>query len=422
MHKYLLAAERGFVVLSLIFYSSGPLPLILSGGGGEGLSERVFPNQIDYSQLQTIFFLTYIIAATLLIIRWKKAVYTLSKDWTVWLLMAVSLGSIVWSATPALTQVRSIALVGTSLFGLYLGSRYSIREQLRLLGWSFALIIIMSFLFAILTPRYGTMYMGVHEGAWRGIYVHKNVLGKVMALSGSVFVLLALNSKENRWFAWTGLGLSFCLLFLSKSSSSMINFLTMLISIPIYSTFRWRYHVMVPAIIAIITIGGVLSLWFNENAAMLLGSIGKDPSLTGRTDIWIYIVEMIWRQPWLGYGYSAFWNDWDSPGAYVWYSAKWIPPNAHNGFLDLWLELGLVGILLFGIGFWQTVLRGLAWLRVDKSWDSFWPLLCLTYLILSNLSESALLSRNDIFCVLYISVLFSLAITNSKMDKMSIPN
>jgi exopolysaccharide production protein ExoQ len=419
MNKYLLPAERVFVILSLIFYSSGPLTLLLTGGIGQGIDEEVIA-PVDYSLQQSIFFINYLISFFLLTIRWKNAIYTLSKDRTIWLLILIAVGSIVWSVSPQLTRPRSIALVGTSLFGLYLASRYSIREQLKLLGWSFALIIMMSFAFAILIPHYGVMISGVHAGAWRGIYLHKNVLGKIMAISGIVFILLAMDSKEKRWLPWTGLGLSFCLLFLSRSSSSMINFLAMLAMVPIYNTARWRYHLMVPAIIAIVILGGSLSLWLHENSAMLLGSIGKDPTLTGRTEMWPYILEMIWKQPWLGYGYSAFWNDWDSPGAYVWYAAKWTPPNSHNGLLDLWLELGLLGVLIFGIGFWQAGLRGLAWLRIEKSWDSFWPLLYLTYLILSNVGESALLSRNDIFFVLYVAVSFSLAVSISETDKMSI--
>ena len=325
MNKYLHGAERVFVILSFLFYSGGPLPLLLSGGAGQGINEEEATDPVDYTIQQSIFFLHYSVSLFLLAIRWKKSTYTLSKDPTIWLLMVIALGSFFWSFAPSVTRARSIALAGTSLFGLYLAARYSIREQLQLLGWSFALIIIMSFAFAILIPHYGVMDSGVHSGAWRGIYVHKNVLGKVMGIGGLVFVLLGMDAKTQRWLPWTGLGLSFCLLLLSKSSSSMINFLTVLALIPIFQTLRWRYHLMIPAVIAIVIFGGGLSLWLDRNAEMLLGSIGKDPTLTGRTDMWPYVLEMIWKQPWLGYGYNGFWGDWDSPGAYVWYIVNWTP-------------------------------------------------------------------------------------------------
>ncbi len=419
MNKYLHAAERGFVIVSTMIYSSGPLPLLLSGGAGQGIDEQDSAAPVDYTLQQSVFFINYFISLFLLTIRWKKAILTLSKDRTIWLLMLIALASISWSFAPSVTRARSIALVGTSLFGLYLASRYSMREQLQLLGWSFGLIILVSFVFAAINPHYGIMTSGVHTGAWRGIYVHKNVLGKVMGIGGLAFALLALDAKTQRWLPLTGLGLSFLLILLSRSSSSMINFLTVLALIPIFQTFRWRYHLMVPAVIAIVICGGGLSVWLNQNAGTLLDSIGKDPTLTGRTDMWPYILEMIWKQPWLGYGYNGFWGDWDSPGSYVWYVVNWTPPNAHNGFLDLWLDFGLLGIIIFGFGFCQTLLRSLKWVRIDRYWVSFWGVLYLTYLVLGNLTESSLVIRNDIFWLLYITTSFSLALNSSTTDKMS---
>ncbi|WP_373540198.1 O-antigen ligase family protein [Chamaesiphon sp.] len=419
VNKYLNAAERVFVTLSLIVYSSGPLPLLLSSGAGQGIDEQDSVAPVDYTLQQTIFFINYFISLFLLTIRWKKSIYTLSKEYSIWLLMLIALGSIAWSYSPAVTRARSIALVGTSLFGLYMSARYSMREQLRLLGWSFGIIIVLSFIFALSNPHYGMMVSGVHSGTWRGIYVHKNVLGKTIGIGGLVFLLLAMDTKTQRWLPLTGLGLSFCLLLLSKSSSSMINFLTVLALIPIFQTLRWRYQLMIPTAIAIVIFGGGLSLWVNENAGMLLGAIGKDPTLTGRTDMWPSILEMIWKQPWLGYGYNGFWGDWDSPGSYVWYIVNWTPPNAHNGFLDLWLDFGLVGVIIFGLGFCQTLMRGLKWVRIDKHWVSFWGVLYLTYLVLGNLTESSLAIRNDLFWLLYITTAFSLALTNFAPDEMS---
>jgi exopolysaccharide production protein ExoQ len=411
-------AEQGFTILSLIFYSSGPLPLILSGGAGQGI-EDISPDPTDYSILQALFFCNYLVTVILLILRWKKATYVLTKDWTIGLLMGIALASLMWSSIPKITQVRSIALVGTSLFGLYLASRYTIRQQLKLLGWSFAIIVMMSFLFAFLIPKFGIMSSGVHAGAWRGIYVHKNMLGKMMTIGATVFLLLAMDAKTNHWMPWLGVALSVILLFLSKSSSSIGNSLTIFALIPVYNTLRWSYHLMVPAMIAVISIGSIISLWLSANAKILLESIGKDVTLSGRADMWPFIIEMIQKQPWLGYGYNGFWNDWDSPGAYVWYAAKWTPPNSHNGFLDLWLELGFVGIFIFAIGFGMNLLRGLKLFRIDRSWQSFWTLLYLTFIILANIGESSLLNRNDLCWLLYVTVSFSLAIATTNLHQIA---
>jgi exopolysaccharide production protein ExoQ len=211
-------------------------------------------------------------------------------------------------------------------------------------------------------------------------------------------------------------------LLLSRSSSSMINFLITIAVTPIYMTLRWSYYVMVPTVIATVTLLGGLSMWLNQNAGILLDSIGKDPTLTGRTNIWPQVLEMIWAKPWLGYGYNGFWNDWNSPGATVWYAVNWTPPNAHSGFLDLWLDVGLLGVIIFAIGFCTTLVNGLNWMRTDKGWLSLWTLLYLVYFVLGNLTESSLFIRNDIFFLLYTTISFSLAMNSSKTAKVFIEN
>jgi exopolysaccharide production protein ExoQ len=281
--------------------------------------------------------------------------------------------------------------------------------------WAFGTILVLTLLFAVAIPKFGIMG-GVHAGAWRGIYVHKNVFGKVMVLSAMIFWLQATNAKQKRWLPWIGLGLSVCYLLLAKSTTSLINLITLFTLITIYQTFRWRYHLMIPAVITIVTVGGSLSLWMTSNAATLLGAFNKDTTLTGRANMWPYIWDMVEKQPWLGYGYSGFWQGWDSPAAYVWTAVQWRPPNAHNGLLDMLLELGILGVSLFLLGFWTTLIRGLAWLRLSKSSEGFWPLLYLTYMVLANLGESSLMERNDIFWVLYVAVALSLGSTKLTMQ------
>ncbi len=417
MKKQLAFVEQGFTVLSLIVYSSGPLPLIISGGVSEGDADELLVT-IEHPAIQIIFFLNYLVSALLLLLRWRKAIYALKKSRSIWLLMGIAVTSIIWSVNPAKTQIRSIALVGTSLFGLYIASRYSIREQLKLLGWAFGAILLMSVVFAVAMPKYGLMG-GIHAGAWRGIYVHKNLFSRVMVFSALVCGILGMEALVQRWLPWTGFGLSFCLLLLSRSSSSMINFVTLLMLFPLYSTLRWSYPVMIPMVMTIVTIGSSILLWFSANAVVVLNSIGKDATLTGRADMWPYMVDIIAKQPWLGYGYSAVWIDWDSPGAYVWRAAKWVTPNAHNGFLDLWLELGLLGVLVFAIDFGKTLFKGITRLQLSNSAVEFWPLLYLTYMVIANLGESSLLSRNDIFWVIYVTVSLSLAIAESSGIKLS---
>jgi O-antigen ligase len=315
-----------------------------------------------------------------------------------------------------MTKTRSISLVGTTLFGIYLATRYSLKQQLQLLGWMFGISIVLCLLFAVALPKYGIMG-GLHAGAWRGIYTHKNGLGRIMILSAVVFLLLVIDAKKKRWLLWCGFGLSVSLLLLSNSSSSLINLMTLLAVISVLQTLRWRYDVMIPALIFIATVGGSLYVGLTANAGSLLGLIGKDETLTGRTDMWPFVWEKIWQRPWLGYGYSGFWQGWDSEAASIWYAMGWQAPNAHNGFMDLWLDLGLLGVLIYFLGVSISLFRALAWVRLSRTSAGFWPLIYLIGILLFNIADTSLLGNNSIYWVLHVAVVLSLLITPEQQTK-----
>lgn len=403
MKNLLLLAEKIFTVGSLLNYLGGPLALILSGGENEGEGTEV----TGYVVIQAIFFLNYAVSVGLLILRWKQVVYVIKRDRFNQILLAIVVLSYFWSAAPSVTVVRSIALTGNTLFGLYFATRYSLKDQLHLLAWTFWITIAFSLVFAIALPKYGVM-SGLHAGKWRGIFTHKNALGKSMVLSSLVFLLIALGEKKNKLFWWCGLGCSIFILLMAKSSSANVTLLIIGLMFSIVRAVRLPYLLMLPTLILLSIIGVGVNLWLADNATALLGSIGKDATLTGRSDLWPAVLDKIWERPWFGYGFSGFWGDNKSEAAYVWRVTGWDPPNAHNGMLDIWLDLGLFGLSVYSIGFVVAIIGGLNWVRRSQSFDAFWPIMYLLYFWFSNQTESAFLRQNDIYWLLYIIVTFSL--------------
>lgn len=407
MRKILEFTEKVFTIASLILYSGGPLTVIISGGESEGVAAA---ESYDNSLIKLLFLLVYTITLFLLIVRWKKVLYLLSKDKFIWVLVGVSVASIFWSSSQSMTIARDLALVGTSLFGLYFATRYSLEEQIQLLSSMFGIVIILSFLFAIALPKYGIMD-GIHAGAWRGIYNHKNVLGKVMVTGVIIFLLRAISSQKNRLLLWCGFSLSLILILLSTSKGSLINVLTLLAAFAAYHILRWRYVLMLPSLTTIAMVGAGLQLWLTANTEVLLSLMGKDATLTGRTELWASVLDMIWKRPLLGYGFGAFWSGAESESASIIDAEGWSVPNSHNGLLDLGLNLGILGVLIFGIGFLTTSLKALAWVRLSRTAEQFWPIMYITYFVLANLSETTLMIQNDIFWVLYVAVALSVLIS-----------
>ncbi len=403
MKKLLLFTEEAFTVVSLLLYSGGPLTVILSGGANEGDDS----GETNTSLILVLFFFNYLVTLFLLVLRWKKVMQVMKKEKIIFLLVGIAVFSFVWSSLPKKTLTRGIAIVGTSLFGLYLASRYTIKEQLKLLGWMYGIAVILSFLFIGALPQYGIMG-GIHQGKWRGIYNHKNTLGKVIVPGIAVFLLLASSSKKYSWLFWMAFSLAFILLLRSGSTSSLLNGVTLIAASISFRVFRWQDNLMVPSTIAIGSFGAIFYVVVSVATEAILKALGKDTTLTGRGDMWPYIFEMIGQKPILGYGYGAFWSGPDTPSFYIWRATGWTPPNSHNGFLDLWLQIGLIGLLIYIFGFLAVTLpKAFYWLRATKTSDGFWPLTYITYMFLANISETTLMIQNDLFWVIYVAIAFS---------------
>lgn len=412
MNKRLLFAEKAFTVISLIHYSGGPLVVILSGGASEGDDSA---GGADFALIQLIFLVIYFITFCLLVLRWKKVIQVVTKERFIFLLVGLAIFSISWSYEPNLTISRTIGLIGTTMFSVYLASRYSLKEQLHLLGWTFGIAIIMSILFAVGLPKFGKMG-GVHVGALRGIYNHKNVLGKIMAASAIVFLLLIQRAKKSNWLLWCGFGSSILLIILSQASSPLLNLIILIVALFLFRILRWRSDFMITILLGISIISTILYILVSTNAEAIAGLFGKDLTLTGRTTFWPLILDRISQHPWLGYGFGAFWAGLDGPSDYIWYASTFKAPNSHNGYLDLCLELGLVGLSIYLLGFITTFQKALAYIRLVKTSDGFFPALFLIYIVLANFTESTLIIQNNIFFVIQVSIFFSLRIPQ-KLEK-----
>jgi exopolysaccharide production protein ExoQ len=177
--------------------------------------------------------------------------------------------------------------------------------------------------------------------------------------------------------------------------------------LPLYRGLRGRASVVLPALIFGVVVAGTVGLWLAANLDLVLNVLGKDATLTGRTDLWAAVLQQIERYPVLGHGYSAFWLGWSGPSAAVLTAVQWEVPHAHNGFLDLLLDLGGVGLLLFAAGFGVAAVRSVATLRATRTAEGIWPLAFLTFMLFYNLTESAILQQNSVFWVLFVATVVS---------------
>ena len=401
-----------FSMFSLVHISNAIAPLILTRGVNEG--DNVNISSFDLSINAKISILIYIVTLVLLGLRWKRFLWILSCNKIMWVLMGIICFSYFWSIDKSQTFRFIVYALGTTAFGLYLAMRYTLREQMNLLGWTYGFLLILSLLLAVAVPSYGLMG-GVHDGALRGVFTHKNQFGAFMAPGGVVFLLNAIRGQKYSWIYWILLVLSCGAMVMSQSITALATFAVMLILCVSYRVFRWRYEIMISAVLAVTVIGffALIVIAGYISSDSLFSSIGKDSTLSGRTEIWRYVWDQIELRPWFGYGLAAFWNGLDGPSAYVQLAMRIAVIYAHNGFLDIWLSIGLVGLSAFLIGFLNTAKQSLSLLRQTNSPEGFWPLLFLTYILLSNLTEGTITTMNSSFWAIYAAISYSLAIARN---------
>lgn len=356
---------------------------------------------------QAIWLLVYAVTLVAAGLRWPRFLRTAIRDRLLLGVVCLALVSVLWSAAPGLTFERGVALVGTTLFGAYLATRCSPGEQLRLLAWALGISAWLSLLFALLLPSYGISSEAAFQGDWRGIFDHKNSLGSSMALSSLAFLILSFTSRGYRWIIWPTLAISLALLWLSDSKTALVVLVALLLLWPLYQVMRWRHTLVVPLMIVLVLVStGVVAL-IARYTGTILSTLGRNPTLTGRTELWSALLDMIQAHPWLGYGYSAFWLGWEGPSAQIWLRTGSEVPAADNSYLELLLSVGYVGLILFVLGFVMVFARTVSYALRTRRAEGLWPLLFVTFLLFYSFTESVFLIQNDLFWILYVATALS---------------
>jgi O-antigen ligase len=345
--------------------------------------------------------MVYLLLITVASPRLARLLGALGKIRLLTALFALAAVSMLWSIDPMLTFRRAIPLCAYLIAGVYFGERYSIDEFLQLLRWSFTIVITASFALYFIHPSY--VLDPSHDMAWRGICVHKNSFGAYMVLSALLF---AMRVRER----FPLLNCSLCaasvlLVFLSHSATALV-----LGGVVLLSTLLWRL-VKLP-MIQLVPIGTVVAILLTPLTtwppSQLLVMLGRDSSLTGRTNLWTAVMTAISRRPLLGYGYDAFWQGVKGESLQAAINAGWLPIHSHNGYLELALGLGIPGLALFGLIYISWVASALGYARRTAGATAFWPIAFAAFFAVQNVTDSVLLSRNELPCLLFVTTFAAL--------------
>jgi O-antigen ligase len=279
---------------------------------------------------------------------------------------ALAVASTLWSIDPGLTLRRSLALTGTTLFAVVFAGLFDERGVLTILTRFFVLYLLATAVIAVVAPdmafhQASDPVYSEHAGRLRGTYAHKNDLGHYLGLALCVLIAVG-DTGASRTLRRVAIVVGAGLLVLSGSVSSLISTAGALGVLALVLIYFWTANALLRAFL-IVLLGIVVPValfvaFWTPALVVVLEFFGRDPTLTARTDIWHYVI--IAGQPtWLlGAGYGAGWQK----AAPILAASPFMDPgNAHNGYLQGWLEIGVVGV---GMALAYVVVTGRAALRV----------------------------------------------------------
>lgn len=317
------------------------------------------------------------------------------------MLMGVIAASTFWSIDQGLTFRRFIAIGMTTVFGLHMASRYTWREVLTLLGVTWIILCIGSFIFSLGVPSLGVEQFE-HAGAWKGLWFQKNALGGHMARASFLFAFLLIVDRHLRGMWSVGLVMSIALVLLSTSATALLGMMVGFLTLMTGLIMRRGAIQSLTVFWLAVTLGSVFAIVFATNPDAIFGLLGRDATLTGRTDIWEALFDVIEQRPNRGFGYGAFWSEGSLQALYVREITQWEVPTAHNGWLETWLGIGLIGLVIFSLSFVFTTIR--AAITAFSDWYGFFALGYILQFIVFSLSESNILQQNSIDWLTYAAI------------------
>src|SRR5205809_536483 len=320
--------------------------------------------------------------------------------------------SILWSDYPDVAFKRwTKSLSDLSMVLIVLTEGSPVTAVKRLLARTGFVLIPVSILLIKYYPDLGRGYRPwVWIPYYTGVTTEKNLLGMVCLIFGLGFVwrfLETLHSrKDNRrlrrlcvfgallamliWLFWMADSMTSLSCFLMASGLMAVT------SIRATSRKTWLVHILVAGILLI-----SFSTLFLDVGSGLLGTVGRDPTLTGRTEIWHLVLGMT-ANPVIGTGFESFWLG--KRLEKIWSFYWWHPNEAHDGYLEVYLNLGWIGVALLAVVLVTGYRNVITALRRDPDTGK----IRLAYFVVAvayNLTESAIRTMNPVW------IFFLLAIT-----------
>ena len=342
--------------------------------------------------------------------------------------------SIFWSDYPGATLVGWAATFSVVFFAIFLATVLDLETMLRAFGvalrWILALSLVFEFIVAafirhpvlpffvdysklhkIPAAFYWSRDLLFHGGQIQGIQGNSNLLALSALLALIVFAVQWVSRTASRiWLGFWAIAAVACLA-LTRSSTVLIA-LAAVILVGIFlglvrATSGVRRGLVYGggAVVAL----GIAAVGVFANG-LVLTVLGKSAELTHRTEIWHRVLDLANQRPAAGWGWVSWWAPWAEPFKHLAVINGVTYLQAHDAWIDIYFQLGVIGLIVFGLLVLTTLVR--SWIMAIEAGPrrarlvELFPFLIMIALIVHSIAESRLLVE-ILFALLVISAIRS---------------
>ncbi|HEX7080820.1 MAG TPA: O-antigen ligase family protein [Gammaproteobacteria bacterium] len=366
-------------------------------------------NVTDGSPIDAAFFLACMVMSVAVLVRRGVKVADVVR-WNGWMVAFLAFGliSVLWSDFPFIAFKRWIKVLGHPLVALVILTDPNPKKALVVVMKRCAFLLLpVSVLFIKYYPEYGRGFdPWTGEAFNKGVGINKNYLGYLSMVFGLFFFwyLLIARKLEDNWerrseiLLSAGLiGMALWLLHMADSATSLA---TLVIGVGIVLAMgsrlvnkRFVGTYVVVTVLACILIEATFDVY--DTVIQLLN---RDPTLTDRTKVWADVIAL---QPnvLLGTGFESFWLG--SRLEVLWAKWWWQPNQAHNGYIETYLNLGLIGVFLLG-GLLISTFRNICSQFLEDSDMARLRLAFLVVIVFYNYTEAAFKGVHFIWTIFHL--------------------
>ena len=409
--------EYTLILVVLSFTKAILLPLVLVSRIGPDVTSLI---------PQVVLIIATLVSLRGFYFRSDVTLTTVQQSWPLLLLLSWIGISVLWSSATEVSARRYISLLMTAMIALHMITVLPLRRIVHIIGIVTTTTVLLSFVLALIEPAGigRSSFIPHHAGSWSGIFVHRAQFGAACSICAVFFAYrLFMERSRNRTRDVSLLLLVLFGLYMANSRMALASTILALASMLVFNTVRRqkllgvRVTPTVAYSFAILTFVAVACIVVTS-FSFALELLGRNSTLSGRLRFWDYGLAFAQDHTLIGAGYRAFWVD-GEVGRAILQSKLYLNieqrigfaqlENAHNGFLDLYFDLGLIGVAsftLFSLALFGAIMRSLT---IRNQVTSLFLAAAVMQTYIRNVTETTLLNHSDMSFFIVLIACFGLA-------------